>query len=317
MARPRKAVVEYRIYDLPQQFPIILLDGKDWHISDVKNKRLHFHNCFEIGVCHTDSGTMVFEDAEYHFRAGDVTCVPKHIVHTTFSTKGTKSLWSYLFLDFHRLWGDAVLPQGVFEHNHSNSIDFYHLFNRDEYPRIYFYAISIIEELREKKLGYEMIVRSLLHALYCELMRMRDSENLIGGEGTSKVYPFAAALNYISDNYTSRLYIDDLAKMCNLSTTHFRRVFLSVMGFTPHYFINTLRIEKACELLLTTSNSILSISEIVGFGSISSFNRCFLQTIGVSPRAYRNSRGVDERPQSRCILPYSGWTQAEDLSPNE
>lgn len=315
MARPRKAVVEYRIYNLPQQFPIILLDGKDWHISDVKNNRLHFHNCFEIGVCHTDSGTMLFENAEHHFRAGDITCVPKHIAHTTYSSKGTKSLWSYLFLDFHRLLGDAALPQGVIDHDPSNDMDFYHLVNRDDHPRIYFYTMSVIEELLEKKPGYEMVVRSLLHAMYYEILRLRNSENLKGIEGSTKIYSLAAALNYISNNYSNRLYIETLAKMCNLSTTHFRRVFLSVMGYTPHNFINTLRIEKACELLLTTSDSILSISEAVGFLSISSFNRCFLQTMDISPSAYRKTRGADKNPKNRCILPYSGWTQAEDLSP--
>ena len=316
MGRPRKAVVEYRIYDLPQDFPIILLDGKDWHISDVKNKRLHFHNCFEIGVCHTDSGTMVFDDAEIHFRAGDVTCVPKHIVHTTYSTKGTKSLWSYLFLDFHRLLGDAALPEGIFENDHP-SIDFYHLFNRNKSPRVHFYAMSVIEELREKKPGYEMVVRSLLHSLYYELLRLRDRKDPKGATGSSSVHSLAPALSYISDNYTKRLYIDNLAKMCSLSATHFSRVFLSVMGYTPHYYINKLRINNACERLLTTSDAILSISEAVGFRSISSFNRCFLQTMGVSPRAYRDARGVDEMPKSRCVLPYSGWTQAEDLSPND
>jgi len=316
MGRPRKAVVEYRIYDLPQEFPIILLDGENWHISDVRNKRLHFHNCFEIGVCHTESGTMVFDNAEIHFSAGDVTCIPKYIMHTTYSTKGTKSLWSYLFLDFHRILGDAALPEGIFKNNHPN-IDFYHMFSRDKSSRIYFYAMSIIEELREKKPGYEMVVRSLVHSLYYELLRLRDSQNFKGAAGTSNHLSLAPALNYINDNYTKRLYIDTLAKMCNLSPTHFNRIFLSVMGVTPHYFINRLRINNACELLLTTSDSILSISEAVGFFSISSFNRCFLQTMGVSPRTYRNTRGVDEIPKSRCILPYSGWTQAEDLSPDD
>lgn len=317
MARPRKAVVEYRIYNLPQQFPIIMFDGKDWHISDVKNKRLHFHNCFEIGICHTDSGTMLFENAEQSFQAGDVTCVSRHIAHTTYSSKGTKSLWSYIFLDFHRLLGDSAIPRGVFDHDHSADIDFYHLFNKDDYPRIYFYSMSVIEELLEKKPGYEMVVRSLLHAMYYEILRSRDNQNLNTLEGASRTYSLAIALNYISANYANRMYIDTLAKMCNLSTTHFRRVFLSVMGFTPHYFINTFRIEKACELLLTSPDSILSISEAVGFLSISSFNRSFLQTMGVSPSTYRKVRNTDINPKSRCILPYSGWTQAEDLSPNE
>ena len=75
MARPKQPVIEYRSYELPPDFPMIALTGDQWHISPVPSKRLHFHNCLEIGVCHSESGTMVLGSEQRAFRSGFVTCI--------------------------------------------------------------------------------------------------------------------------------------------------------------------------------------------------------------------------------------------------
>ncbi len=53
MPKPRHIVTEYRNYYLPVDFPLLLLTGEHWKISDIPSSRLHFHNCLEIGVCHS------------------------------------------------------------------------------------------------------------------------------------------------------------------------------------------------------------------------------------------------------------------------
>ena len=52
MGRKSRTVIEYRSYALPVSFPLMVLTGDSWHISDIPSKRLHFHNCLEIGMCH-------------------------------------------------------------------------------------------------------------------------------------------------------------------------------------------------------------------------------------------------------------------------
>ena len=49
-----------------------------------------------------------------------------------------------------------------------------------------------------------------------------------------------------------------------------------------------LRIDKACDLLEETDKKTADISEDVGFGSIRTFNRAFLQISGITPLKYRN-----------------------------
>lgn len=95
----KKSIIESRHYSLPMDFPILVLDGEKWRISDVKSERLHFHNCLEIGIFHSDSGKIEFKDEALTFKAGDITCIPRYIPHTTYSTPNTESLWSYIFVD--------------------------------------------------------------------------------------------------------------------------------------------------------------------------------------------------------------------------
>lgn len=83
MAKSKRAVTEYRSYYLPTHFPVLLLSGDYWKISDIPSGSLHFHNCLEIGICHSDSGTLEINGEKQTFHAGDVTVLPRNVPHTT------------------------------------------------------------------------------------------------------------------------------------------------------------------------------------------------------------------------------------------
>lgn len=137
------------------------------------------------------------------------------------------------------------------------------------------------------------MVKSLFLTLYYEYLRIRGEEtgeprDLLPQREEKNSFVLTPALNYIQEAYMHKISVNTLAGMCHLSATHFRSIFLSIIGSSPLNFINSTRIDKSCVLLLTTSDTILAISESVCFPSISSFNRYFSQITGVPPRDYRN-----------------------------
>lgn len=67
MPKPKKPVIEYRHYSLPIDFPVLLLSGDRWRISDIKSEHLHFHNHMEIGICYSDGGIMEIKGNLYLF----------------------------------------------------------------------------------------------------------------------------------------------------------------------------------------------------------------------------------------------------------
>lgn len=308
MARTKRDIVEYRIYDLPVDLPVFTLSGEQWRISDTPSSRLHFHNCLEIGFCHSDSGYIRFEDETVSFKAGDVFLIPRHVPHSTYSTRGCRSLWSYLFVDLDSL---ARTPLNAAK----SSLETVHWPNRylkfsiaSSAQRIPFLVHCMFEEALHPQAETPQLLRVYATAVNTELARYFSSASQQVTKA-SKVFPLKPALEYILDHYMEPCDTETLASLCHLSQTHFRRLFLSCMDSTPLQFVISTRIYQACVLLANTNEPVLSIAQAVGMPSASSFNRNFQQVVGMSPRQYRanlDMRG-DSSPRNGEVLAYKGW----------
>ena len=318
MSKPKKTVIEYRNYELPMNFPVLLLTGDRWHISDVKSGKLHFHNCLEIGICHTDSGFIEFDNTPVSFKAGDMTFISRNVPHTTYSSKGEASLWSYIFIQ-----PDELL-KGVFDDSSPYAevfVDmlqnFQLILNKKEYPDVYNILSMVMYELEHKGLNYQLSVKGLMLSLFMKLMRIHSAnkgKELANKDIHENAIVISPALDYVKENYMMNFPMEDLADMCHLSQTHFRRVFHEIMNTSPLNYLNTTRILQSCILLRTTEESILSISEQVGFRSVSSYNRHFSEIMGTQPSEWRHSMAKVDKAS---ILEYTGWMQAQNLTESQ
>ena len=94
--------------------------------------------------------------------------------------------------------------------------------------------------------------------------------------------------DYIKNNLTA----DDLsqsamARLAGVNKDYFSRIFHSITGMNYNKWLNTVRLEKATELLADPDMSLTEVAMHAGFQSISSFNRVFREDKGMSPREYR------------------------------
>lgn len=101
------------------------------------------------------------------------------------------------------------------------------------------------------------------------------------------------AVQHIHRHLGTALTVPALAGKCGLGVTQFSNTFRQVTGVTPHRYVRNARIERASELLRTTSLTIREVAEAVGFSRQSHFCTAFTQDRGISPSAYRRScRGI-------------------------
>lgn len=316
MSKKKKTVIEYRHYSLPVKFPVLLLSGNRWRISDIKSGRLHFHNCLEIGICYSDSGIIEIDDEKIPFQAGDVTCLPRYLPHTTYSSPDTQSLWVYLFVDPDELFKNLFrASEQNLENPLSSFRNYKFILNKAQYPKVYSLATTIVDEMQHQQPNYQESVKGLMLALYIELLRIHHNEKdtqtiktTKNEESPNQFFAMAPVIDAIYNNYMNPITVEDLAALSNLSTTHFRRLFHETMGTSPLDFINSTRIDEACKLLRSSDDSILNISEKVGFRSISSFNRFFVKLMHVSPREWRNKTlKAEESSAKASILKFTGW----------
>src|SRR5262245_51420880 len=89
------------------------------------------------------------------------------------------------------------------------------------------------------------------------------------------------------ENLDDDLTIDDMARIAMFSKFHFSRMFQRVTGVSPGRFLSALRLQRAKQLLLSTSFNIADISHRVGYTSVGTFSSRFTRSVGISPIAYR------------------------------
>ena len=96
------------------------------------------------------------------------------------------------------------------------------------------------------------------------------------------------AIAYLRENLTEPLTERDLAAITGQSTSAFSRSFRRHTGTTLIRYMNQLRIDLACQMLLTDPDvRVTDICYEVGFSNLSNFNRHFLKLKGVSPSRFR------------------------------
>lgn len=85
----------------------------------------------------------------------------------------------------------------------------------------------------------------------------------------------------------SRLKLSDVADMVGTNRTYVSQIFNRDNGTSFFDYVNKLRVEYACELLRTSSDTIETIALQSGFNSIATFHRVFSKFCGCTPAKYR------------------------------
>jgi len=100
----------------------------------------------------------------------------------------------------------------------------------------------------------------------------------------------ATVYNYIMQNYAGDLSLEAVAAQAHLTPTAFCRYFKKHTRHTFVHFVNRIRVNEACKMLISGSqNSMAAIAYSCGFNSITNFNYTFKNLTGISPRQYAGS----------------------------
>ncbi len=91
----------------------------------------------------------------------------------------------------------------------------------------------------------------------------------------------------IHQNLYADLSLNELALLCHLSVSSFKRKFKAVFNESPKKYITKKKLERAADLLKSEHMRVSDIAYDVGFESLATFNRNFTNFYGKSPSEYR------------------------------
>jgi AraC-like DNA-binding protein len=127
----------------------------------------------------------------------------------------------------------------------------------------------------------------------CTDYRLLSSVQMKGAEGDAEVDQINAIVNRITGHVAEPIAMADVAAELGMSESRFSRYFRRSTGNSFTDFVNRVRINNACHLLMQTDHYVTDICYQVGFNNVANFNRRFLEIKGMTPSEFR--RQADSR----------------------
>jgi AraC-like DNA-binding protein/ligand-binding sensor protein len=125
-----------------------------------------------------------------------------------------------------------------------------------------------------------------LLAIFAQHLSLLSNQILVQQENAEPPM-IQRAKQFIQENYTEEISLEQVAKSVNTSTFYFCKMFKKFTGVNYTEFLSRIRIENARNLLLNPNLRISEVAFAAGFQSLTHFNRVFKKIVGESPTEFR------------------------------
>lgn len=231
----------------------------------------HYHDFFEIYYLEEGERYHVTDQNITKIKAGDFIIFPPFSMHRSFGdlNVGFKRIVFYFRKD--------ILETSIREHLLDNGIAIYSPQGREANKLHALINDIYMEELSMDQYSQSMKISRLnifLTSLFRENTRFKAPEY---EDRITRV------LEYINNNYSSNITLEELGKVANTSIYHLSREFKRYTNTTIIVYINKIRILHAERLFLESDMNLTEIAFTVGYTNLNHFSRTFKQITGESP----------------------------------
>lgn len=150
-------------------------------------------------------------------------------------------------------------------------------------------AIELWNKVKASKGLFRLVAFFELLAIMskCTDYRLLSSVQMRGENNSTELEQINYIVNRINDHPEKAVSATDFATELGMSESRFSRFFQRATGNRFTDFVNQVRINRACQLLMSSERYIGSISCEVGFNNVANFNRRFLEIKGITPSEFR------------------------------
>lgn len=252
----------------------------------------HYHDSLEISFITEGSGKRIVADSIEEFQPGDLVFIGSNLPHVWIADKETRSpsnrTLEMVYLQFTNDIPDKQLLNLPEFKNVSTALAL-----SERGVQIVGETLNEVSELM-LQLPYLKSFERMLHFL-----RMMDiigrsetnvqlaSKEYLQKRFTTNNRRIALIHQYLMNNYREEIDLKCLADLVSMAEGSLCRFFRIKMGQTVFEYLNQIRVDFGCKLLMDPDLSIMEVCLDSGFNNLSHFNKQFRKFTGITPSEYR------------------------------
>lgn len=271
----------------------------DTFVSGEKTQ-LHTHNYIELAYVVEGEFQQRILGKDIKFKKGELCLIDKNCLHQDYLFRSESTI---IFIGLANEIFDEVMVDKIGE---ERMLKFFHnalMKQKDIQQYLYFkpkntddnriesLLIALLTELEHnddasKYIGKGLVIR-LLHFISTEY------DFFISNEQRKKMnwIVFEEITKYIGENYAT-IKIKDLVEKFNFNENYYNRILKEKTGMTYSEYVQNLRLTQAEKLLATTSMTVDSVADLVGYHNKGYFYKIFTAKNGMTPAKYRKHKDL-------------------------
>ncbi|HNZ71060.1 MAG TPA: AraC family transcriptional regulator [Prolixibacteraceae bacterium] len=260
--------------------------------DNLEKSTWHYHNHYEISFITEGTGKRIVADSMESFHPGDLVFIGQNLPHVWIADKARFALSNrnleMVYLQF------------------STTILFPQLLSMAEFA-------NVRKALEMSERGIQIVGDTLnkVSEIMLQLPYLNGIEQLLNfyrlmdiiGKSTSNIAlaseeylrkkfntsnkRIEAIHDYFMNNYRNEVNLEELSQLVNMAKGSLCRFFKENSGITLWEYLNHIKIEFACKMLMNNELSIAQVCFDSGFNNLNHFNRQFRKITGITPSSYR------------------------------
>ncbi|MCF6409992.1 AraC family ligand binding domain-containing protein [Pseudalkalibacillus salsuginis] len=235
----------------------------------------HFHEYYVIGFIEEGQRHLVCKGEEYIINPGDLLLFNPYDTHSCEQIDG-KTL-DYRCINVK----PGVMKKAVLEINGNENLPCF--------KQSVLYHSEIVSNLRELHLKIsqdesEFKKEELFLYLLEELIQTHSDLTILPPVSETS-YEIKTVCDYLEENYTKTITLNDLSVLTGWSKYHLLRSFTKQKGISPYSYLETIRVNHAKKLLEKGIKPI-EVTFLTGFSDQSHLTKFFKRLVGLTPKQY-------------------------------
>ncbi|NLU37711.1 MAG: AraC family transcriptional regulator [Bacteroidales bacterium] len=260
--------------------------------DNLEKSTWHYHNHYEISFITEGTGKRIVADSMESFHPGDLVFIGQNLPHVWIADKARFALSNrnleMVYLQF------------------STVILFPELLSMPEFA-------NVRKALEMSERGIQIVGDTLnkVSEIMLQLPYLNGIEQLLNfyrlmdiiGKSTSNIglaseeylrkkfntsnKRIEAIHDYFMNNYRNEVNLEELSQLVNMAKGSLCRFFKENSGITLWEYLNHIKIEFACKMLMNNELSIAQVCFDSGFNNLNHFNKQFRKITGITPSSYR------------------------------